>query len=408
MKKNFLILSLLGLTLTTSLVSCSRDDDFGTEVTQKSNLNMTFTADDVATYSNLEIEILEVNTGSLIKKSISNLNTLQLDLAYGSYKITANGSVITNTNGTFSVAGSGIIDINTTTSSINIPLFIKQFSQDFIIEEVFYTGVKTADGKNYNSSRYFKLVNNTDKVLYADQLIIGQSEFLTSVNNNVTPYNPNEKFAVKGVMVLPGTGNQYPVQPGDFIVVADNAINHNAVTTNAFDLHNADFEFPSNNPTLGQVDNPSVPNVNVIFTTMTYNMIFLHSSGVESYVIARFPAGEDATTFLQNHKYNYSYTNAAGNTTNKSAYAIPNTWILDGMNNSVQDKFLHLLTGSSIDSGWTGVGAFWNDPARSGKSVRRKTLGVTSTGKNIYKDTNNSTEDFTKNAEPSLKNGIVH
>ena len=78
MKKNFLILSLLGLALTTSLVSCSRDDDFGTEVTQKSNLNMTFTADDVVTYSNLEIEILEVNTGSLIKKSISNLNTLQL------------------------------------------------------------------------------------------------------------------------------------------------------------------------------------------------------------------------------------------------------------------------------------------------------------------------------------------
>ncbi len=99
-------------------------------------------------------------------------------------------------------------------------------ADDFIIEEVFYTGVKTPEGKNYNSSRYFKLVNNTNKILYADGLIIGQSEFLTSVNNNVTPYTPYHKFAIKGMMQLPGSGTNHPVNPGDFIVIADNAINH--------------------------------------------------------------------------------------------------------------------------------------------------------------------------------------
>ncbi len=408
MKRTILILGLLGATFSTALVSCSRDDDFGTEITQKSNVNLTFTAANTSSYKLLEIEILEVNTGSLVKKALENSNSLTLELPYGSYKITANGTIVSTDNEELSVAGTANLDVNSAAANTSIALQIKQFSEDFIIEEVFYTGVKTADGKNYNSSRYFKLVNNTDKVLFADQLIIGQSEFLTSVDNNVTPYSPNEQFAVKGVMVLPGNGSTYPVQPGDFIVIADNAINHNAITNTAFDLHNADFEFPTDNPSLGQVDNPAVPNVDIVYTQMNYNMIFLHSSGVESYVIARFPAGENATTFLQNHKYNYSYVNSAGNTTNKSTYKIPNSWIVDGMNNSTSDKFLHILTGTSIDSGWTGVGTFWNDPARLGKSVRRKVLGTASTGKNIYKDTNNSTNDFVKNAEPSLKNGIVH
>lgn len=410
MKKNFLLLSLLGLTLTTSIISCSKDDDFGFEQSQKSNVSMTFTGENITNYKTLEIEILETNTGSFIKKSVENNNNLSLSLAYGSYKITVNGTIIANTGETLTISGSANLDVNTSNSNINIPLFFKQFSQDFIIEEVFYTGVKTPEGKNYNSSRYFKLVNNTDKILYADGLIIGQSEFLTSVNNNVSPHNPNDYFAVKGMMLLPGNGTQYPVEPGDFIVVADNAINHNAQTSTAFNLEKADFEFPSiKNTTLAQVDNPSVPNVKVVYTSMAFDdMIYLHSSGVEAYVIARFPAGETDASFLQNYKYSYSYTNAAGTTTNKSAYKIPNTWILDGFNNSTSDKFLHILTSTSIDSGWTGVGEFWNDPNRLGKSVRRKTLGKTNTGKNIYKDTNNSAEDFIKNAEPSLKNGIVH
>ena len=411
MKKKLLILGLIGLTISSTIVSCSKDDDdFGFEQSQKSTVNLTFSGTEISNYKSLEIEILENNTGSLVKKLVENNNILSLELAYGSYKITVNGSVVTASGETVDVAATVNADIKTASSALSIPLLVKQFGDDFIIEEVFYTGVKTPEGKNYNSSRYFKLVNNTDKILYADGLIIGQSEFLTSVNNNVTPYTPNEKFAIKGMMQLPGSGTNHPVNPGDFIVIADNAINHNAQTSTAFNLQNADFEFPSiKNSTLAQVDNPAVPNVKVIYTSMAFDdMIFLHSSGVESYVIARFPTGENAENFLQNHKYNYSYTNAAGNITSKSAYAIPNSWIVDGFNNSVVDKFQHILTSTTIDSGWTGVGEFWNDPNRLGKSVRRKVLGKTNTGKNIYKDTNNSTEDFIKNAEPSLKNGIVH
>ncbi|WP_265428179.1 DUF4876 domain-containing protein [Chryseobacterium sp. YIM B08800] len=408
MKKRVILLSLVAAMATGfTVTSCSSDDDFGVTAKQNGVLTLNFTGENITEYTNLEVEIMEINTGAIIKETLKKENAHSFEVAYGSYKITVNGVVIAS-NEEVRAAGTGQTDVTSAVKNLTIPLFVKKFHEDFIIEEVFFTGVKTSDNKNYNSSRYFKITNNTNKILFADQLIIAQSEFLTTDDKNPTPYNKNLSFAVKGVMVLPGSGNQYPVQPGDFIVIADNAINHKQNTSTAYDLHNADFEFPSTNPALGQVDNPSVPNAEVIYTQMTFNMFFLHNRGFESYAIARFPTGENKETFLQKFKYDYTYQNSAGTITSKSAYAIPNSWIIDAENNSVPTKFIHTLTAPGIDSGWTSVGATDNDANRYGKSVRRKTAGTMTNGKNLYMDTNNSTNDFTKDAVPSLKDGIQH
>lgn len=403
MKKGFILIGVMAAMMATVTVSCSRDDEFGNGINNniKSNLTITLSGNDISAYKNIEVEILEVNTGALTKYNFVNENVHTFELPYGSYKIVANGTVVNIGLDDVQVGGTANVDINTTTSNVLINLHAKQFSEDFIIEEVFFTGVKTPDNKNYNNSRYFKLTNNTNKVLYADKLIISGSEFATTVlRNNLTPYNTQEYFPIANMMVLPGTGTQYPVQPGSFIVVADNATNH--TPSNGFDLHNADFEFPNNNPALGQVDNPAVPNATVVFTKMNYNMVFLYTTSQEAYVIARFPAGETPDTFLQNYKYNYSYVNAAGNTTNVSSYKIPNSWIIDAVNTSRDADFLHLLTGASLDAGYTGA-----TPAYSGKTIRRKVLGISANGKNIYKDTNNSAADFEKNSTSSLINGII-
>lgn len=408
MKKRVLLLSMVAMMATTFTTTSCSNDDFGVQTAQNGVLTLSFSGENIATYQSLNIEIKEINTGAIITKTIQNASSLSVEVPYGSYKITVNGQVVTTLQEPTAAGGNASADITTLATNVNVPLYFKTFKEDFIIEEVFFTGVKTTDNKNYNSGRYFKLTNNTDKVLYADKLILAQSEFLTTDDKNPTPYDVNQSFAVKGVMVLPGDGTQYPVKAGDFIVIADNAIDHKANTSTAYDLHNADFEFPSTNPTLGQVDNPAVPNVKVIYTQMTYNMFFLHNRGFESYVIARFPAGENETTFLTNHKYDYTYQNSAGGVTSKSAYSIPNTWIIDGVNNSIPTKFIHTLTSPSIDGGWTSAGTIDNDAARYGKSVRRKIIGKTANNKNAYSDTNNSSTDFVKDSQPSLKNGISH
>ncbi|WP_312077274.1 DUF4876 domain-containing protein [Chryseobacterium sp.] len=410
MKKRVLLLSLAAaLVKGFTVTSCSSDDDFGVTAKQNGKLALKFTGEGVTEFKGITVEVMELNTGNIVVETLKpGETTFTFDIPYGSYKITANGAVII-ANEEFRATGVGQTDLASATQSLTIPLHAQKFHEDFIIEEVFFTGVRTPDNKNYNSSRYFKITNNTNKVLYADQLIIAQSEFLTTDDKNPTPYNVNMSFAVKGVMVLPGTGTQYPVQPGDFIVIADNAINHKENTSTAFDLHNADFEFPSTNPSLGQVDNPSVPNAEVIYTQMGFSdMFFLHNRGFESYAIARFPVGENKDSFLSKYKYDYTYVNSAGVVKPVSAYAIPNSWIIDAENNSVPIEFIHILTSASIDSGWTSVGATNSDANRFGKSVRRKVSGAMSNGKNLYTDTNNSSNDFTKDAVPSLKNGIVH
>lgn len=408
MQKKILLLGFLLLTSSFTVISCAEDDGFGVEQTNNSVVSLTLTGSNISEYKTITIQATEINTGSIVTQTVENTNTILLDLPKGSYKIVVNGDVISRENEKITVASTTRLDVVNRVENFSIQLYAKQFSDDFILEEIFFAGVQTPEGKAYNSSRYFKLTNNTDKVLYADGVIIGQSEFLTSVNNNVTPYDKESYFPIKGMMVLPGSGTEYPVQPGDFIVIADNAINHHANNTNAFDLSNANFEFPNNNPAQGNVDNPAVPNVDVVFTTYNFNMIFLNNSGVEAYVLARFPEGEDRTTFIANYKYDYSFTNATGKVTSKSVYKIPNTWIVDGVNTASPDKLLHLLTSSSIDGGSTGVGSSYQNTDRYGKSIRRVVIGQSVDGKNVYKDTNDSSVDFIKNAEPSLKNGIVH
>ena len=62
------------------------------------------------------------------------------------------------------------------------------------------------------------------------------------------------------------------------------------------------------------------------------------------------------------------------------------------------DSFYQNPWPAAFDAGWTFCGEYDGDPARLGKSVRRS---VNAEGKLV--DTNNSTNDFTPNATPSLK-----
>ncbi len=402
----FMFLAIMGLTLTT--VSCNSDDSSNGIINNTpSKITLAFTAENMSEIKGMTVEFKETNTGAVTTKEITT-SPSEIELKKGSYTATANGKIKLATGEEMDAAGSVTFDLTQETQNINIKLTIKIFSEDFIIEEVFFTGVLTMEGKNYNSGRYFKITNNTNKVLNTAGLLVMKSEFNPSLKNDNTPEIREEAFAVSGVLMIP-TNLGKDVQPGDFIVIADMAMNHKTTNIPAFDLSKADYEFPNlDNPSLGQVDNPAVPDAKVIYTTMNFNMFFLHNRGFESYAIARFPQGETVETWLANYKYDYQYLNQAGNITKKSAYKVPNTWILDGVNCAVQAKWLHNPLGSAIDNSYTSCGTIDSDPERFGKTVRRKIIGTMENGKPMYKDTNNSDQDFVKMSPSSLANGIVH
>ncbi len=391
---------LLALALTLVLFnSCKNDDDVINSVVATRNLTLQLQKPDNVTdiqYGTITLTLTELNRNEKVERVFTNLsqNELTLPLLMGSYEVHIAATVTYTINGE-TVAGEMSAFVNKVdllnNSSFPISLSIKAKGNDFIIEEIFFAGTATPEGKQYFGDQYIKLYNPTDRVLYADGLVLADSEFLTVTKIDYTPNIMAEAFTAGSMVQIPGTGTQYPVQPGKSIVIAEQGINHKENNPNSIDLSKADFEnfYP---PKVQDVDGVGVTNnINL------YGVFIFHNRGNRSYVIARFPEGTTTTTL----QYDYEYK-VGTKLMQRQALKIPNNWIVDAVNLSTKTGFEWIVTSSSLDSGWAYVANDEKDTSRYGKSVRRKVLSEKN-GKLIFKDTNNSTDDFEILTTPTLK-----
>ena len=203
-------------------------------------------------------------------------------------------------------------------------------------------------------------------------------------------------MAVNSILTIPGNGTEHPVNPGEYIIIADNGINHQAQNSNSIDLSKADFEIFYEDS--DDIDNHEVPNI-----LTPYGKFVFHNRGFNSYAIARLG---DIEKFLQDYTYDYEWMFVFEEyqiPREESCYKVPNEMIVDAVNLSVKSEFQWIVTSPTIDMGWTYCGVIDGDENRYGKSVLRKTFTTTEDGREILQDTNNSTEDFTPEATPSLK-----
>ena len=393
--KQFLAVA-LGLVL---LNACKKDDDAINSIVGTRNLTLQLQKPDKVTnihYGTLTLTFTELNRNDKVERIFTNLsqNELTLPLLMGSYEMRIAATATYTLNGE-TVAGemSAFVSKVDVLNDISFPvsLSIKAKGNDFIIEEIFFTGTATPEGKQYFGDQYIKLYNPTNRVLYADGLVLADSEFLTVTKRDYTPNIMAEAFTAGSMVQIPGNGTQYPVQPGASIVIAEQGINHKENNPNSIDLSKADFEnfYP---PRVKDVDGVGVTNnINL------HGIFIFNNRGNRSYVIARFPEGT-ATATLQ---YDYEYK-VATKLMQRQALKIPNNWIVDAVNLSTKTGFEWIVTSSSLDSGWAYVANDEKDTSRYGKSVRRKVLSEKN-GKLIFKDTNNSTDDFEILTTPTLK-----
>jgi hypothetical protein len=281
--------------------------------------------------------------------------------------------------------------------------FIVELKDDFIIEEIFFTGTQRPSGTQYTGDAYVKLYNNTDRTLYADGIALLESKFLSTQKYDYIPDIREDTFTVHAVYVVPGNGVEHPVQPGESFLICDNAMDHRQANPNSFNLSHADFEWydVSSSPSITDIDSP-VPNLDKYYC-YTATIWVLHNRGFKSYAIARMEA--DSATYFKEYKYTYKYVMhlAQGDfPMSQTAYKIPNRWIIDGVNCSVEPERVWNVLPPSLDAGWTHCGSIDPDPNRYFKSVRRKMLSLTPDGRRILKDTNNSSEDFNTECVPSI------
>ncbi|MEI3420939.1 MAG: DUF4876 domain-containing protein [Butyricimonas faecihominis] len=116
-------------------------------------------------------------------------------------------------------------------------------------------------------------------------------------------------MAVQCVYAIPGNGKDYPVQPGESLLICDKAIDHREANSNSFDLRNANFEWFDDNDKNPDIDNPQVTNLDKIYS-YTKTTWSLHNQGLCAYAIARLQV--DKETFLKDYRYKATYINVIG------------------------------------------------------------------------------------------------
>ncbi|MGQ1945595.1 DUF4876 domain-containing protein [Geofilum sp. OHC36d9] len=382
--------------------AASCDDD---ETIPMSEFTITITLpevmDDDVTAEGLAITLTNTINGSETTDVLNASGIYTVTLEEGIYNILVSGeksyiSQIGDDQFEQTVTLTGLtenISISGTSFNTEINLFIASAGQGWVFKELYVTGSQTPEGKSYYKDKYFEIYNNTSEVLYADGISIGESDHTTSSELNIWANIIDDYFVTQVIYTIPGSGSEYPVQPGESLVLADVGIDHTADNANSIDLSGADFEWYDEHKL--DVDVPEVPNLIKNFSSSA-SIWTPHNRGFKSYVI--FRPEEAMTDFMETNLIEKQ--NANGSTSIR--YKVSNSSIIDAVEMGTPSDFLSKALSPALDLSYINCGD--GDDARYGKVVRRKVQTVED-NRIIYMDTNNSAVDFLSTVDP--KPGII-
>ncbi len=276
---------------------------------------------------------------------------------------------------------------NNISDAIEIPLKTYTDADGFVITEVFFS---SPPSREYDD-QYIKIGNNTDSVKYIDGLAIVESGFNTNDSTINNPQFKDEMMTITWAYVFPGTGHDYPVQPGKEIVIALNANNYKA-KYGSFDLSHADFEFYDN--TGMDTQNEDVPDLEN-WTNVHGGQTTLSTRGCKSLGLVKI--GTDKETFKGYFCYSYSEKDVATGFVNPtvSGYVVPNAWAVDVVEIAAQYDRQWNVFDWELDRGFTYANDHHIGNDYGAAVTRRKVAGK-------WKDTNNSSTDFLHKQTPSM------
>jgi hypothetical protein len=264
-------------------------------------------------------------------------------------------------------------------------------SSAIIIREVYYAGSKNKNtGENYARDQYIELYNNSDFVYYLDSLFIG----CIAPFNGISGSHPFAGYDTTPIAdmhwMFPGNGTDYPLLPGESVVVAECAIAH-PESNLELQLNRSHFAFYHFN--LNTSIDPSV--TALIRTYQTSSTRYPISVNSPAIVIYRIPnVAEYYETPEKWRRYE------PGKTSGTLAWCIPQSWIIDGVECFQYGKDNKKRLREYVDASYNWLMSGQN----MGLALTRK-IQSTTDGKIKYKDTNNSLDDFEEHiADPHLRN----
>jgi hypothetical protein len=381
MKKNVMkfFYVMIAIVMILPVTSCSKDDDNGVQSYQLA-LGFDFPSGlEASNIGNVKLVMTKGTKNDTIK--LTTLKDTVLSLAQGQYSFTVLGKV--KDEAAAYISGTTSVDLYANTSS---KISIQKVVQSPLIFKAIYT---TGGKSGYVMDEYFEIVNNSDEVQYLDGLILSSPTGNQKTANawQANGYTDIYECGQGTVVAFPGTGKDYPIQPGQSVVVANDAANHNVLAPAGNlcpDLSGANWEIYISNVT-GEVDY-SAPNLDVIFQNNTYMKAFGLGFFGRGYILAKLPDGMTPAGFAANAS---NIMTTPGTTSTMQYLMIPSKYVLDAVDIWNPGSETHYGTFLAADDA-QGVLA---STAWAGKCVRRKVTKIVN-GRAYYQDTNNSSNDF--------------
>lgn len=370
--------------------SCNNDDD----VKIKSYpMEVKFALNDGLAWNNITDAKLIVSNDKGLHDTISIKGDTTITFVQGQYNFVVTGKVkdeaAAYVQGT---AGANLFQ----NATVNVALS-KVVRSSLIFKAIYTTGGK----QGYMKDGYFEIVNNSDEVQYLDGLILSAPAGKQQ-NKNAWQANGFEDLYACGqgqVLAFPGSGHDYPLQPGQSVLIANDGANHKDLAgagNHCPDLSKADWEVYLSYVN-GEIDYPA-KNLDVIFVNNKYMKAFGLGFFGRAYVLARLPQGMTPEAFAADHS---NIKKEPGNAAATMEYlVIPSKYVLDAVDIWDAQTTNHYPTFLAKDDA-EGVLA---SKAWEGKCVRRKVTKIVN-GRAYYQDTNNSANDFLNNQE--LKPGVT-
>ncbi|MBQ9410365.1 MAG: DUF4876 domain-containing protein [Bacteroidales bacterium] len=291
---------------------------------------------------------------------------------------------------------------------INLEMELKQSKAGaLVIKEIYSGGCSKAPKEGtYQSDKYIIIHNNSVDTEYLDGLCMGTLSPYNSTGAN--PWISGGKLpeflpVIQAVLAIPGTGTDFPLEPGEDAVIAlCGAIDHTAEYPLSVNL-DLPGVFALYDPVLfpNATYHPA-PGGNVLASRYLEIIIktgqanaYTLSVNSPTFVLFRAPSGTDIRAYVQLPE---NQPQVPGS--NEKVVAVPQDWVMDGV-----EVFFGGSTGNqkrlpeTIDAGAASLSETFK-----GRTLMRKADDALSTayGFEMLQDTNNSTEDFYERETQSL------
>ncbi len=346
--------------------------------------------------SDISITVDDTQRGKTDTVKTDSLGIATLNLEIGTYNFSASFE-----DSLFAYNGNIENESIEDSCSLEMDFNAVSITGGLIFKEIYFTGASPAS-KYYFSDQFHEIYNNSDDTIYLDGVGIGILEPTSRTTNiwaDTTLTNNYDRLPINFyTFYIPGNGTEHPLGPRTSIVIAQDGINHHSDSINGnpnspVDLGDADWETYCGDINNGQdADAAGVPNLSLLYTSTTTLKDFLHPTSGAAIILFKLPDGTDYESWATSSSENLA--TKPQSTSTKQYLQIPVEYVIDAVEIVRMDKSQrYKRLPSDLDAG-----KVWCSDAYIGKSIRRKAKQIID-GRVIYKDTNNSTEDFVYNSE---------